>query len=345
MVELLLEVRGIDPNLKDKDNGLSPLSVAVQNGRVEVVKIFLQDERVEVNLEDHDGRTPLSLAAGSGSEGMVKLLLANEKVCKHINSQDKRCQQTPLLWAARKSLTGRAEVVKLLLGKGASPDSRDTECGRTPLIWAAVNGNREMVATMLNNGTVDLDSTDTQKEWTAFRWAIEEGHEEVARSLLSGASERSSSSSQWATRSGQFLRQAASNGQKVALKLLLERDDIALNSRDEKGMTAVSLAARRGHDRIVQQLLDTGKVDINSKDGLERRTPLISAARNGREAVVKLLLARDDVDLNAKDSKGKSAETLAKDGGYDKIAGLIAEKINTTRTPATETQFRNARSQ
>ena len=155
------------------DRGLSPLSVAVQNGQVDMVKIFLRNERVNVNVEDNQGRTPLSLAAGSGPENMVELLLENKNVCNSIDSRDKFFGQTPLLWAARHTLKGRASVVKLLLEKDASPDFRDAECGQTPLIWAAVNGNREIVATMLHHGRVDLYSTDRIKGWTAFYWAAE----------------------------------------------------------------------------------------------------------------------------------------------------------------------------
>ena len=160
----------------------------------------------------------------------------------------------------------------------------------------------------------------------------------MARSLLSGASERCQP---FPLQGGQLLRQAAKNGQMMALTLLLERDEIDVDSRGENGRTALSLAAGKGHHLIVQKLLDTGKVDVNSKDSLKMRTPLLLAAAEGREEVVKLLLERRDVNLKATDFRGTPAWTLAKECGYREIADLITEKTNAARTPSAITGIRS----
>ncbi len=54
--------------------------------------------------------------------------------------------------------------------------------------------------------------------------------------------------------------------------------------------TPLFQAAMNGHEAVVRLLLETGKVDINSRDG-KSGTPLSHAAENGHDAVVKLLLA------------------------------------------------------
>jgi hypothetical protein len=69
---------------------------------------------------------------------------------------------------------------------------------------------------------------------------------------------------------------------------------------DKPGMSNLSLAAFNGHDAVVKLLLETGKVDLDSKDG-SGLMPLWWAAANGHEAVVKLLLETGKVDPDSKD--------------------------------------------
>ena len=47
---------------------------------------------------------------------------------------------------------------------------------------------------------------------------------------------------------------AAAHGREVVVKLLLSRDDVAVNSRNRSGPTPLSLAARYGHEAVVQLL-------------------------------------------------------------------------------------------
>jgi ankyrin repeat protein len=57
---------------------------------------------------------------------------------------------------------------------------------------------------------------------------------------------------------------------------------------------------------VVKLLLETGKVDVDSKDNNYGRTPLSWAAENGHEAVVKLLLETGKVDVDSKDNYGRT---------------------------------------
>ncbi len=96
---------------------------------------------------------------------------------------------------------------------------------------------------------------------------------------------------------------AAGNGHEAVVKLLLETDKVDVDSKDsEYGRTPLSWAAKNGHEAVVKLLLETGKVDIDSKDKIWPDAVLV-AARKGHEAVVKLLLETDKVDIDSKDSE------------------------------------------
>jgi len=73
------------------------------------------------------------------------------------------------------------------------------------------------------------------------------------------------------------------------VRLLLDTGKVDADSKDfSDGQTPLSRAAWNGHEAVVKLLLDTGKVDADSKDKYGQ-TPLSWAARNGHKAIVKLL--------------------------------------------------------
>jgi ankyrin repeat protein len=59
---------------------------------------------------------------------------------------------------------------------------------------------------------------------------------------------------------------ASQNGHETVVKLLLETGTVDVGSKDENGQTPLSLASQNGHETVVKLLLETGTVDMNFKD-------------------------------------------------------------------------------
>jgi ankyrin repeat protein len=53
------------------------------------------------------------------------------------------------------------------------------------------------------------------------------------------------------------------------VRLLVERDDVEVDSKDDYGRTPLSWAAERGHKAVVQLLVERVDVEVNSKDNNE----------------------------------------------------------------------------
>ncbi|OCL05889.1 ankyrin [Glonium stellatum] len=80
-----------------------------------------------------------------------------------------------------------------------------------------------------------------------------------------------------------------------------------------------------GNEEVVQLLLATNEVDINSKDWCEQ-TLLSVAAENGREAVVQLLLAMEGVDVESEDYKGRMALWWAEKNRHEAVVKLLQSR-------------------
>ncbi len=104
---------------------------------------------------------------------------------------------------------------------------------------------------------------------------------------------------------------AAMEGQLAAVQVLLAADGIDVDATGYPfEYTALYHAAKKGHDVVVQTLLDTGKVDVN-KLTFFGTTPLHEAAMEGRESVVRILLATGQAHVNAQDKYGRTPLTEA----------------------------------
>ena len=141
---------GADPTIEgnvpkisvpDKKYKLTPLMLAVRDGHVEIVRVLLAHERVDVNqARTRDGGTALLWACHTGHVEIIKLLLAHDGI--DVN-QASTSGVTPLFTACAEV---HVEAIKLLVAhEGIDVNQPRTDSGITPLYVACEKGCRGIV--------------------------------------------------------------------------------------------------------------------------------------------------------------------------------------------------------
>ena len=108
---------------------------------------------------------------------------------------------------------------------------------------------------------------------------------------------------------------------------VLKMKEWDINAGDCFGSTALSWAARGGHEAVVQMLLKRKDINPDHAEIKYGRTPLSRAAAWGREGVVRMLLERKDVNPDQADTEyGLTPLMLAAMAGHEGIVKILLER-------------------
>lgn len=177
-----LLAKGVSVNEANR-YGVTPLSLACQNGNPAMVDLFL-GSGADANLALPGNETPLHTASRTGRLEVVKKLV---KAGAKINAREHH-QQTPIMWAAAE---GHADVVRFLLDQKAE-FQEPLATGFTPLLFAVRQGHQKVARVLIEKGA-DANEVDKAKRRVRKRMrdstsplimAIENGHFELAAYLL-----------------------------------------------------------------------------------------------------------------------------------------------------------------
>jgi hypothetical protein len=144
-VRYLVKELGADVNRTD-DEGITPLSIAAEEGNQQMVQCLVIELGAHVNLGDEEGRTPLYVAAQNGHLAVVRYLVKN--LGADVNRGTKN-GSTPLHVAAR---MGHLDVVRCLDDELGADVNVATEDGTTPLMFAAEGLHHDIVRYLLKHG-------------------------------------------------------------------------------------------------------------------------------------------------------------------------------------------------
>ena len=252
--------------------------LAVAEGNEPMIRLLVE---AGADINSNEGREMvLATASCVNNEPMVKLILdrgANVGLNERLNMTQS------LSLAASDGFEG---VVKRLLKAGADANCTSAFTSSSPLQEASKNNHQSVVTLLLDAGAnVNHHQNDGT---TALLSAVENGHVKIVQQLLDAGAELQTSLSR--ERAYRYPIQMASMLDHGSIVVLLLKAGADANANPSDGESALYLAAQRGFDFVVKQLLEAGAdPDLKYIDTL-CQTPLQIASFNKHEDVVKLLL-------------------------------------------------------
>jgi ankyrin repeat protein len=294
VLKILLNDSRFDPNY------VNPLGFAIYIGRIDIVKLLLNDPRVNIN-------SSLQIAAVNNNIDALKLLLSNGTLIRDNNYNNA---------FASAALNGRFDAVKLFLNDGIDPNVEDGEPlinaiggnyldivellldhgadpsirDNTPIIISAERGRVEMVKLLLSNENFVKDD---DFDYLLVTVVIENNTEMVEILLDEGGADPN-------IEDGEPLIKAAAGSLEIVKILLDHGADPSLN-----GNKALIEAIDNGKIEIVKVLLNDDRINPSHNDS----EALIEAINHERTSIVKLLLehgANPNDAMNAAIYSGKS---------------------------------------
>jgi ankyrin repeat protein len=219
------------------------------------------------------------------------------------------------------SMNGHAEVVKLLLQRGADA-TIPSVLDMTPLSSACEGGHLGVVQLLLDHqGPQALGMTPSTGA-TPLHYAARGGREDVVKFLLGkGADANSQHEDGWTP-----FTEASSQGHVGVAQLLLEHMGVwDVDTQDRNRKTALHWAAGNGHEDMVAFLLSKGaSATITSDEGL---TPPMQALIAGHVGVARLLLEHmGGQGSDTTDNAGMTALHHAALQGHDDMVSFLLAK-------------------
>jgi len=189
------------------------------------------------------GFTPLQLAAAHGHVGLCQALVERWK----LNPNDGgHTGEPPACLAAQ--LHGGVEAVRALVLLGADPNARCTPSGFTALMCACRSGRADVAEALVALGA-NVRATAEGGETAAHIAAQWCGSEIMMKLLGAGADAAAVDGKGW-----QPIHHAADAGRLVTVKALAKAG-VDWGARTPDGESPMTLAAARGHDKVVAGLV------------------------------------------------------------------------------------------
>jgi len=172
----------VDVNWVGDDRGDIPLHRACRFGWLEIVKVLLAQERIEVNKGNKGDASPCYISGQEGHKEVVSRLLADPRIDP---SKPNINEATPFYIACQ---NGHKEVVSPLLADPRIDPNKPNKNETTPFNVACQNGHKEVVSLLLADPRIDPNKPKNDQS-TPLWYASQNGHLEVVQHLLASGRE------------------------------------------------------------------------------------------------------------------------------------------------------------
>ncbi|KAG9506528.1 hypothetical protein J7337_000060 [Fusarium musae] len=329
-VQLYLKTK-IDPNIRNQD-GLTAIHIAAESresDRLEVIKL-LTSHGADATAAGQDGQTALHLAANAGHQDVVEYLL---EIGVDVN-QHSTYLGTPLMAAAKGA---GAQIVKALLEKGADVNAISDDFSYHTALQAAAWMESQDVVQLLLDWKADVNLAGGEYG-SALCAAASVGHEDISTLLLEAGADidynggPKGSPLECALRAGYtdiarlYLDRNASvnlvstGDRGTALVAAIHCESLEMvqdlltlgadpNLGSEKGEVPSQAAIRKGHQDILNAILDRGgKLSFRDKYG---RGAISNTIVYNSPGLLPCMWGREDVDINETDAVKRTPLMLA----------------------------------
>lgn len=294
----------------EKGTLLTPLHYASQAGRVDAVRLLLDNSPPQAkDATDLFNRTPLYLSVLHQHPAVTRLLLQRNADANIIC----QCGTSPVSKAAEH---GDKRTLSLLLGAGAACNTANAD-GETPRELASRNGHDIPWARHEKAQREKLKRAAARGDTEQVRLLVQAGVNPAERTPAGAASP---------------LEVACEGGRTVVVRFLLHEmvppflvPSLSPKMRIEAfGPRALHEAAKKGHEPLVELLLDTG-FPPDARDA-DQMTPLHRAAAQGHTGAAELLLRRDAAGVLARGVNAVTPLHQAATQGKADMVGFLLDR-------------------
>jgi len=162
---------------KAQDAGATPLYTAAQNGHVEVVRLLLRDDRIQVNKARDMGATPFYIACENNRWRVVLDMLK----CDRLDPNIPQIENATGFYIACQ--IGNCEVVECLLESERVDYSKKRIGGVPPFTVACEKGHLNIIKSMYSSQKIDF-SLKRDDGVNGMLMAVRNGHYNVVEYLI-----------------------------------------------------------------------------------------------------------------------------------------------------------------